>query len=448
MLTLNNSVSILKEFERRDATEIGRDLHSFAANLYPICRSITGGGIRRTLAVIQERIPLRMHEVPTGTQVFDWTVPKEWNIRDAYIKAPNGKRVVDFQQSNLHVMNYSIPVHATLPLSELRPHLLTIADHPDVIPYRTSYYKEDWGFCLSHNQMLELDDGDYDVCIDSTLEDGHLTYAECYLAGRSSDEVLISCHACHPSLANDNLSGLTVSTFLAEHLSGRDLRYSYRFLFIPGTIGAITWLAYNRETIGCIRHGLVLTCVGDAGGFHYKKSRRDDAEIDRAVACVLRDCGEPFEILNFSPYGYDERQYCSPGFNLPVGCLMRSVWGTFPEYHTSADNLDFIQPASLAGSLHACVAIVDVLEENRRYVNQNPYCEPQLGRRNLYGAAGGETSRSEIDARLWVLNFSDGGHSLLDIAERSGIPFSAICEAAQCLSQAGLLFPSSEDATK
>ena len=239
----------------------------------------------------------------------------------------------------------------TMPLSELKPHLFTIPEHPDWIPYRTSYYKEDWGFCLSHNQMMALEDGEYEVCIDSTLEDGHLTYGECYLRGRSTDEVLISCHACHPSLANDNLSGLTVATFLAKFLSGRDLRYSYRFLFIPGTIGAITWLARNREAVGRIRHGLVLTCIGDAGGFHYKKSRRGNAEIDRAAAHVLRHCGESAEILEFSPYGYDERQYCSPGFNLPVGCLMRSVWGSFPEYHTSADNLDFIRPLQLAGSL-------------------------------------------------------------------------------------------------
>jgi aminopeptidase-like protein len=434
-------VDLLKELDGRNVSELGGELHRFAADLYPICRSITGNGIRQTLKMIQNRIPLQIFEVPTGTPVFDWRVPKEWNIRDAYIKAPDGKRVVDFQQCNLHVMNYSTPVHATLPLNEIRPHLSTIPEQPDWIPYRTSYYKEDWGFCLSHNQMLQLDDGDYEVCIDSTLEEGHLTYGECYFAGRSSDEVLISCHACHPSLANDNLSGLAVSTFLARHLSGRDLRYSYRFLFIPGTIGAITWLAQNRKAVGNIRHGLVLSGIGDVGGFHYKKSRRGNAEIDRAVACVLRDCGESSEILDFSPYGYDERQYCSPGFNLPVGCLMRSVWGTFPEYHTSADNLDFIQPASLAGSLHACLGIVDVLENNRRYVNQNPYCEPQLGKRNLYRATGGDSIGTEINARLWVLSLSDGDHSLLDIAERSKIPFFTISEAARLLCDASLLSP-------
>ncbi len=438
-LITNNPVTLLKEFDQKDRAEIGRDLHAFAASLYPICRSITGSGIRQTLAMIQSRIPLRIHEVPSGMPVFDWTVPKEWNIRDAYIRKPGGRRIVDFLQCNLHALNYSMPVHATLPLNEIRPHLFTLPDHPDWIPYRTSYYEENWGFCLSHNQLLELGDGDYEVCIDSTLEDGHLTYGEYYLAGHSSDEVLISCHVCHPSLANDNLSGLAVAAFLAEHLTGRDLRYSYRFLFIPGTIGAISWLAQNHETAGRIQHGMVLTCVGDAGGFHYKKSRRGNAEIDRAVACVLRDCDEPSEIMDFSPYGYDERQYCSPGFNLPVGCLMRSVWGTFPEYHTSADNLDFIQPLSLAESLRTCSAIVDILEENRTYRNQNPYCEPQLGRRKLYSVSAGNSGRMEIDARLWVLNFSDGEHSLLDIAERSGIPFSIISEAAKSLIQAGLL---------
>src|ERR1700685_2660445 len=428
---------ILKELDQKDSGEIGRQLHDFASELYPICRSITGDGIRRTLASIQNRIPLQISEVPTGTPVFDWTVPKEWNIRDAYIKDSSGKNVVDFGQCNLHVLNYSIPVHATMPLDELKAHLFTLPEHPDWIPYRTSYYKPDWGFCLSHTQLTTLKDGDYEVCIDTSLEDGHLTYGECYLPGASADEVLISCHACHPSLANDNLSGLTVATALAELLSGKDLRYSYRFLFIPGTIGAITWLARNRENVGRIRHGLVLSGIGDAGGFHYKKSRQGNAEIDQAVAQILRHCGEPSEILEFSPYGYDERQYCSPGFNLPVGCLMRSVWGTFPEYHTSADNLDFIRPGKLAGSLRVCAAVIDVLEGNRRYCNLNPFCEPQLGRRNLY--ASGPGSEEAISARLWVLNQSDGEHSLLDIAQRSGLSFPVLLEAAELLRQNGLL---------
>jgi len=430
---------LLKDLNQRDMVVTGDELHRFAADLYPICRSITGDGIRRTLAAIQGKVPLRISEVPTGTAVFDWTIPKEWSVRDAYIKDAHGTRIVDFRQNNLHVLNYSAPVHSKMLLSELKPHLFTIPDHPDWIPYRTSYYQQNWGFCLSHNQMLALEEAEYEICIDSTLADGHLTYGECYLPGCSPDEVLISCHCCHPSLANDNLSGLTVATSLAQFLSERQLRYSYRFLFIPGTIGAITWLARNRGNIGRIRHGLVLAGIGDAGVFHYKKSRRGDAEIDRAVAHVLRHNSDSFEILDFSPYGYDERQYCSPGFDLPIGCLMRSVWGTFPEYHTSADNLGFIKPRKLAESLCLCVAVVDVLENNKLYRNLNPYCEPQLGKRNLYRSTGGEGIAIEINARLWVLNLSDGRYSLLDIAERSGLPFSSISEAAEVLRDGGLL---------
>jgi aminopeptidase-like protein len=442
-------MSLVNELGQRDATTIGNELHGFAADLFPICRSITGDGIRETLGLIQKQIPLQTVEVPTGTSVFDWTVPKEWNIRDAYLKNADGRRVVDFNTNNLHVMNYSIPVKATMTLGELKPHLFTLPDHPDWIPYRTSYYKEDWGFCLSHKQMLAFGEGIYEVCVDSSLKDGHLTYGEYYLPGRSVQEVLISCHACHPSLANDNLSGLTVATSLARLLSGKDLRFSYRFLFLPGTIGAITWLAGNREAAGRIRHGLVLTGVGDAGGFHYKKSRRGNAEIDRAAEHILHHQSEPSEILEFSPYGYDERQYCSPGFNLPVGCLMRSVWGTFPEYHTSADNLGFIKPESLAGSLQVCAGIVDVLEENRRYRNLSPFCEPQLGKRNLYRSTGGTGIGIEINARFWVLNLSDGEHSLLDIAERSGLAFPVIRGAAKLLAESGLLevVPNTGDAS-
>jgi aminopeptidase-like protein len=434
----------LSEIEGNDLREIGRELHRFASELYPICRSITGEGLRQTLAAIQKRIPLQISEVPTGTEVFDWTVPKEWNIQDAYIKDATGRRIVDFQACNLHVLNYSTPICKTMPLSELRPHLFTIPEHPDWIPYRTSYYRENWGFCLSHNQMLALEEGNYEVCIDSSLAPGHLTYGECYLPGRSSDEVLISCHICHPSLANDNLSGLTVATALAELLGGRDLRYSYRFLFVPGTIGAITWLARNREKTDRIRHGLVLTGIGTESGFHYKKSRRGDSEIDHAVAHVLRHHGGPSDVLEFSPYGYDERQYCSPGFNLPVGCLMRSVWGTFPEYHTSADNLEFIKPQRLGESLRVCASVVDLLENNRRYRNLSPYCEPQLGKRGLYRSTGGEAIEVEINARLWVLNFSDGEHSLLNIADRAGLPFAVIRDAATLLHEGGLLAVSPE----
>lgn len=432
-------MSLLKKLESTTLAARGQDLHAFAAELYPICRSITGEGLRKTLSKIQERVPLEISEVPSGTKVLDWIVPREWNIRDAYIADQKGNRVVDFQNHSLHVLNYSTPVRARMSLTELRQHLFTIPEHPDWIPYRTSYYKENWGFCLSHNQLLAMQDSEYEVCIDSTLENGHLTYGECYLPGKCEDEVLISCHVCHPSLANDNLSGVTVATALASLLAKQENRYSYRFLFVPGTIGAIAWLARNRDNVRKIRHGLVLAGIGDAGNFHYKKSRRGDAEIDQAMQTALRDLGVEHEMLDFSPYGYDERQYCSPGFNLPVGCLMRSVWGTFPEYHTSADNLDFIRPESLAGSLRLCANVVDILENNRTYVNESPFGEPQLGRRNLYRTVGGESVGPDIQACLWVLNFSDGEHSLLDIARRSGLAFTVLAEAAQQLKECGLL---------
>lgn len=438
-------MSLSKNLNHMDRKRLGQELYNFATDIFPICRSITGNGIRTTLGRVATHIPLQTFDVPTGTQVLDWKVPKEWNIRDAYLAGTDGKRVVDFCQCNLHVVSYSTPVHATMSLAELKQHLFTIPEHPDWIPYRTSYYKEDWGFCLSHNQLMALEDSEYEVCIDSTLEDGHLTYGECFLPGKSAEEVLISCHICHPSLANDNLSGLTVATFLAKFLSEQDPHYSYRFLFIPGTIGAITWLARNRETIGRIRHGLVVTCLGDAGRFHYKKSRQGNADIDRAATHVLDRFTESSVTMEFFPYGSDERQYCSPGFNLPVGCLMRSVGGNSPEYHTSGDNLEFIRPLKLAEALRVCAAILDVLESNRLYCNLEPYGEPQLGRRGLYASTEAKNNEEEMMARLWVLNLSDGEHSLLDIAERSGISFLTISEAADLLCQKGLLSVVSSD---
>jgi aminopeptidase-like protein len=424
-----------------DADAAGRGIHALVSRLYPICRSITGDGVRETLRVLRDLIPLTVHEVPTGTRVFDWTVPKEWNIRDAYVKDMQGTKVIDFQKSNLHVAGYSVPVRKRMSLAELKGHLHTLPEHPDWIPNRTSYYQETWGFCLSHRQLQELRDGEYEVCIDSSLEDGHLTYGECYLPGRTADEVLVSCHICHPSLCNDNLSGIAVATFLAGHLGLLPRRHSYRFLFIPTTIGSITWLARNEERIAHVKHGLVLTCLGDAGNFTYKKSRRGDAEIDRACAHVLRHSGHPSQILDFYPFGYDERQYCSPGFNLPVGCLMRTQHGRFPEYHTSADDLAFVQAPALGGSFATCLEVFSVLEDNRRYRNTNPKCEPQLGRRGLYRLSGGRPGAGPApeQALLWVLNMSDGENTLLDIADRSGLPFRSVKEAADKLAIHGLL---------
>ncbi len=417
-----------------NSNKIAEKIYQLISELYPICRSITGNGFRETLKIIQQHIPLEIHEIPTGTQVFDWTVPKEWNIRDAYIKNSQGQKIVDFANSNLHVMNYSIPVHKKLSFQELKPHLFTIPEHPDWIPYRTSYYKERWGFCLTHNQYLELKDEEYEVYIDSSLEPGHLTYGEYYIPGKTTDEVLISCHSCHPSLCNDNLSGISIAVFLAKHLSQFTPHYSYRFLFIPGTIGSITWLAINEENVFRIKHGLVLTCLGDSRNFTYKKSRRGDTEIDNIVTYVLNNTDSDNKIIEFFPYGYDERQYCSPGFNLPVGCLMRSPHGTFPEYHTSADDLNFVQPQYLAESFSRCISILNILENNQAYYNKNPKCEPQLGKRGLYNAIGGHKDSGVNEmAILWVLNLSDGHHTLLDIAKKSGMEFDAIKKAADAL---------------
>lgn len=423
------------------AARPGSELYSLVSELYPICRSITGEGVRETLRRIQTRVPLVVHEVASGTQVFDWTVPREWNIRDAWIKNLNGDRIVDFRKSNLHVVSYSVPVRKHMALSELRPRLHTLPEHPDWIPYKTSYYTESWGFCLSADHAQSLRDAEYDVCIDSTLEDGHLTYGELYLPGHSADEVLISCHVCHPSLCNDNLSGISVAVLLAEWLSTLAARrLSYRFLFIPGTIGSITWLALHRDQLGSIRHGLVLTGLGGRGGVVYKRSRNGAAEIDRAAAQVLKHSGEGGEVRDFIPYGYDERQYCSPGIDLAVGCLSRTPYGEYPEYHTSADNLDFVEPGQLEGSFRICQQILTVLEENVAYLNLNPMCEPQLGRRGLYGSMGGAgEARVHEMALLWVLNLSDGAHSLLDIAERSGLSFESISRAAVLLKEKGLL---------
>jgi aminopeptidase-like protein len=419
---------------------VGNAMHEFMAELFPICRSITGEGVRQTLRKIQTRIPLAIHEVPSGTQVFDWTVPMEWNIADAYIKNQVGERVVDFRASNLHVMSYSTPVRKRMRLDELRPHLFTLPDHPERIPYRTSYYKENWGFCLSHDQLLAMPDAEYEVCIDCTLKVGHLTYGELFLRGERTEEVLISCHTCHPSLCNDNLSGIAVATFLSQLLSGQSRRYSYRVLFIPGTIGSITWLALHEAALRDIRHGFVVTGVGDSGRFTYKKSRQGEAEIDRAFQHVLQHSQQQHGIIDFFPYGYDERQYCSPGFNLPMGCFMRTPHGQYSEYHTSADNLDFVRPQYLAESLTQCLSVLHVIEHNKTYINQNPKCEPQLGRRGLYRAVAGQQEGNQGElALLWVLNLSDGVHTLLDIATRSGLRFALIKTAADALHDSGLL---------
>jgi len=456
--------TVRQALDALDRDAAGRSMMDLAAELYPIPRSLTGDGVRETLERIARRIPLETHELPTGTPVLDWTVPQEWSPREAWIRDPSGRRIVDFADHSLHLVGYSVPVQRQLSLNDLRPRLHSLPEQPDLIPYRTSYYEETWGFCLPHRLLESLPDGEYEVFIDASLEDGSMTWGECLLPGSTTEEVVISSHVCHPQLANDNLSGIAVAVHLAEALAAvPERRYSYRFLFAPGGIGAIAWLARNRDRLDTFRHGLIAANLGDAGGFHYKRSRRGDAEIDRAVVAGLAELGEELVTEDFFPFGYDERQYCSPGFDLPVGVLTRTPWGRYPEYHTSADDLSFVHAGSLAGSLAAYLATAAVLEGgqagavhggpdarsspagsrrtagDRRYRNLEPFGEPQLGRRGLYGGLGGAGRKDREIAMLWVLNQSDGENSLLDIAERSEMPVDVVAEAADALREAGLL---------
>ena len=437
---MKNPASSLQSAIDTSLIATGESLYALIETLYPICRSITGNGVRKTLEILKQKIPLSVFEVPSGTEVFDWTVPKEWNINTAWIKNAAGQKVVDFENHNLHLLNYSTPIHEKMSLAELKKHLHTLPDHPDWIPYRTSYYKENWGFCLTHQQYEQLEEGEYEVYIDSSLKKGHLTYGELFVPGISKKEILFSAHICHPSLANDNLAGIAILTALAQQILQKKNHYSYRFLFIPGTIGAITWLALNKEKTANICHGLVASLLGDAGAFTYKKSRRGDAEIDQVAEYVLSESGFPFKLIEFFPYGYDERQFCSPGFNLPVGNLTRSQFGQYPEYHTSADNLDLVQARYLEESFRIYEGIITILECNHTYLNLNPYCEPQLGKRGLYDAIGGNSDSKDLQmAMLWVLNQSDGKNDLLSIAIKAKLPFQKIYKASQLLLEADLL---------
>ncbi len=418
---------------------VGEELFKRAAQIYPICRSITGNGVRKTLRMLGERIPMLMHEVPSGTRVFDWEVPLEWNIEGAAVTAPDGRRVIDFAQHTLHIVSYSEPVGQSLSLEELSPRLHSAPEHPKWIPYRTSYYRRNWGFCLAHDERMRLAAGTYRVDIKSSLQPGGLTYGETLLPGRSREEVVLFTHVCHPSLANDNAAGMSIAAALAEWLSSEPRRYTYRIVFAPGTIGSLCWLKRNESRLGRIRYGLVLGLLGDSGALTYKRSRQGNAGIDAVAEYSLAGMAGAARIIDFSPYGYDERQLCSPGFNLPFGRLTRSVNGGYPEYHSSADDLSLIRPEFLQHSFEACQRILAVIEGDAQYVNLSPKGEPQLGRRGLYGSIGGSSPPEREHALLWVLNQSDGKQSLLDIAKRSGIDFSVIRRAASELEGVELL---------
>ena len=445
-----------------NSTINGDEMFQLMEKLYPICRSITGDGVRETLEIIKKEIPLKIHEVPTEKKVFDWTIPKEWNINDAYIIDPHGKKVVDFQKSNLHVLNYSIPIDQKISFSELKKHIHTIPEKPDLIPYVTSYYSENWGFCMTHNNFLKLKEGEYTVKIDSKLEEGSLTYGEFLISGKSEFEILLSCYVCHPSMCNDNLSGIVLLTQIAKHFKDLKNHYSIRFIFIPETIGAITWIHQNESNLSKIKHGLVATCLGDSGKFTYKKSRQGNAEIDKTVIKILEKSKVKFKTVDFFPWGSDERQFCSPGFDLPIGSLMRSMYGTedFPEYHTSGDNLEYIKKESLEESFEKYLEIIKSLDKNKpdinfrnikRKISKNSKlhknliqkCEPQLGKRGIYRILGGQNNnfekRKNEFAIFWVLNLSDGTNSLEDIANRSNLPLKLIENAANILIEKHLL---------
>jgi aminopeptidase-like protein len=429
-----------------DLSKIQNEMFDLMKELFPICRSITGNGVRQTLKILQNHIEIKINEVPTDTKVFDWTIPNEWNINDAYIINPNGEKIIDFKKNNLHVLNYSEPIKKKISLNELKSHIHTIPDQPDAIPYVKSYYKKNWGFCMQYNKFKDLIDGEYEICIDSSLKPGSLTYGEFYIKGEVEEEILISCYICHPSMCNDNLSGVVLCTYLAKYLKNSKNYFSYRILFIPETIGAITWLSLNEKNISKIKTGLLATCLGDPGIFTYKKSRNEDDEINKIVFYVLKNLNMNFNTLEFSPIGSDERQFCSLGINLSIGSLMRTPYTRFPEYHTSADNLEFVKKESLGESYKIHLDIINILEHNRTYLNLNPKCEPQLGKRGLYrniiirrldGLIVDDDSKE--GALLWILLYADGEHTLLDIAKKSNIDFNIIKEAAHSLYQKDLL---------
>jgi aminopeptidase-like protein len=415
---------------------VGQELHELMRELFPIRRSLTGDGVRETLAVLAREVPLEVIETPTGTPIFDWTVPREWNVREAWIEAPDGDHVLDLADSPLHVLGYSAPVDAVVPLAELREHVFTHPDDPDLVPYRTSYWEEQWGFCMTRRRLDALPEGDYRVRIGSTLREGSLTSGELTIPGETENEFLVSTYLCHPALANDNLSGVVLLWALARTLREQRLRHTFRLVWGPGTLGPLCWLARNRDGLERIAHGLVVSCVGDPGPLRYKRSRRGDATIDRAAVYLLDR--EPGALVSdWQPGGGDERQYCSPGFDLPVGTLSRTPHGLFPEYHSSADDLDFVSAESLGASFRAALDLIDLVETNVRFRNLSPYGEPQLGRRGLYQSVPDGTNPEA--AYLWLLSLSDGSHDLLAIAERSGLPFEAVRDAAATLERHELL---------
>lgn len=431
---------ILQRLSEKPAAErVAAEAHELMRAMFPLCRSITGHGVRRTLDLVEEWVPLRRTEVPSGTALFDWEVPNEWNIRDAHVSDAANRRVVDFREHNLHVVNYSVPVERTMSLAELEPHLHSLPEHPDWIPYRTSYYREHWGFCVRHRDRMQMGPGPYRVVIDSDLAPGHLTYAEAVIPGTTTGEAIVYTHTCHPSLANDNLTGIAVAAGLARELRAEAPRLTWRFVFGPGTIGSLAWLSRNESLLPRVRGGFVVGLLGDRGPLTYKRSRKGATAADRVAEYVLRTSACEHRTIDFEPYGYDERQFCSPGFDLPIGRLTRSPNGAYPEYHSSADDLDLIRPDKLAESVTVLARMLALLDGNRYLQNLSPRGEPRLGKRGLYGDLGGGGPGEFEHALLWVLSLADGEHDLVAVAGRSGLSFELLHRAAAALEDVGLI---------
>jgi len=422
---------------------VKEDLEKYFDRLWPICRSLTGDGVRETLEILKELVPLEIHEIPSGTQVYDWTIPNEWNIRDAYILTPDGRKIASLHENNLHVVSYSVPVNREMSYEELAGKLHYLPEQPNAIPYITSYYKEDWGFCLTYEEYQKLPkEGSYKVVIDSTLAPGSLTYGDIVLPGESDEEILFSTYVCHPSMANNELSGPLVAAFLYQEIAKLPKRkFTYRFVFAPETIGIIAYLNRVGEHLKSKLHaGYVLTCCGDEAPFVYKKSKRGDSIADRAAQHILKAAEVDHKVIPFAVGGSDERQYCSPGFNLPVGSVTRSMYRNYKEYHTSLDNKDFISFEAMTKTVEIYVQIAQALELNDYYVNLIPHCEPQLGKRDMYPSTAGWLNGTEyLYNLLHFLSYADGTVDLLEIAEKRSQSILAFTEVIANSRKGGLI---------
>ncbi len=422
-----------------DFSQVGKELHRLMTRLFPICRSLTGPGVRETLSELSRYLPLQVHEVPSGTEVFDWTVPREWSVRDAYVLDPEGRRIIDFQENNLHLVGYSTPVDQELSLEELQNHLYSLPEQPDAIPYITSYYRERWGFCLSHRQRESLPEGNYRVVVDSTLADGVLNYGEVLIPGESDEEVFLSTYICHPSMANNELSGPMVATGLGQWLASRPRRFSYRIIFIPETIGALTYLSRNLEHLRKkVVAGFNLTCLGDDRTFSYVPSRAGDTLADRAALCVLKNHYPEFKNYSFLDRGSDERQYCAPGVDLPIASVMRSKYREYPEYHTSLDNLELVTPTGLAGGFEVLKQCIELIEANRSF-RTTCLGEPQLGKYGLYPDVGTRDSHKRVIDMLNLLAYADGAKDSIALSTLLDIPPARLLPMLGQLFEAGLI---------